>query len=42
MMNCTALQYRGWAAEVYGDYMDGFATIVFNEGDDLSLVNRIK
>ena len=36
MMNCTAVQQKGWFAEVYGDYMDGIASIVFNEGDDLS------
>ena len=41
-MNCTAAQYPAWAAEVYGDYMDGIASIVFNEGDDLSQVDRIK
>jgi hypothetical protein len=42
MMNCTAAQYQGWAAEVYGDYMDGIASIIFNEGDDWGPVNRIK
>jgi hypothetical protein len=36
MVNCTAAQHQGWSAEIYGDYMDGIASIVFNEGDDLS------
>ena len=36
MMNCTAVQQKGWFAEVYGDYMDGIGSIAFNEGDDLS------
>ena len=42
MVNCTAAQYQGWAAELYGDYMDGMASIFFNKGGDLSQVNRIK
>jgi hypothetical protein len=42
MMNCTAAQHQGWFAEVYGDYMDGIASIIFNEGEDLSRVNWIK
>jgi hypothetical protein len=32
MVNCTAAQHQGWSAEVYGDYMDGIESIVFNEG----------
>jgi hypothetical protein len=42
MMNCTAAQHQGGLAEVYGDYMDGMVSIVFNEGEDLSQENRIK
>jgi hypothetical protein len=42
MVNCTAAQYQAWAAELYGDYMDGIVSIVFNEGDDLSQMNSIK
>jgi hypothetical protein len=42
MMNCTAGQHQGWAAEFYGDYMDGLGSIIFIEGDDLSQASRIK
>jgi hypothetical protein len=42
MMNCTAGQHQGWFAEVYGDYMDGIASIIFHKGDDLRPVKRIK
>ena len=42
MVNCTAAQYQGWTAEVYGDYMDGIESIVFNQSCDLSRVNLIK
>jgi hypothetical protein len=42
MMNCTAGQHQGWVAEFYGDYMDGIASFIFNQGDDLSQVRRIK
>ena len=35
-MNCAAAQDQGWAAEVYGDYMDGIGSIAFNVGEDLS------
>jgi hypothetical protein len=41
-MNCTAVYHQGWTGEVYGDYMDDIASIIFNEGDDLIQVNWIK
>ena len=42
MMNCTAAEYQDLKGAVYGDYMDGTKSIVFNEGIDLSGVNLIK
>ena len=41
-MNCTAAEYQNLTGAVYGDYMDGFESLVFNEGTDLSGVNLIK
>ncbi len=42
MMNCTAVEHLGLMDAVYGDYMDGIESIVFNEGTDLSGMNLIK
>ncbi len=41
-MNCTAVERQDSNGPVYGDYMDGMESIVFNEGTDLSVVNFIK
>ncbi len=42
MVNCTAAGRQDPTSVVYGDYMDGIKSIVFNEGTDLSRVNLIK
>jgi hypothetical protein len=42
MVNCTAAEDQDLAGVVYGDYMDGVESIVFNEDTDLSGVNLIK
>ena len=42
MVNCTAAGRQDSTNVVYGDYMDGIKSIVFNEGPDLSRVNLIK
>ena len=42
MVNCTAAGRQDSMKVVYGDYMDGIKSIVFNEGTDLSRVNLIK
>jgi hypothetical protein len=42
MVNCTAAGRQDSTSAVYGDYMDGIKSIVFNEGTDLSRVNLIK
>jgi hypothetical protein len=42
MVNCTATGLQDLTGVVYGDYMDGIKSIVFNEGTDLSKVNLIK
>jgi hypothetical protein len=42
MVNCTAAEDQDLAGVVYGDYMDGFESIDFNEDTDLSGVNLIK
>ena len=42
MMNCTAAEHQDSMGAVYGDYMDGIKSIVFNESADLSWVNLIK
>ncbi len=41
-MNCTAGGSQESTGPVYGDYMDGMESIVFNEGTDLRVVNVIK
>ncbi len=42
MVNCTAAGRQDSTSVVYGDYMDGIKSIVFNEGTDLGRVNLIK
>jgi len=42
MVNCTAAEDQDLAGVVYGDYMDGIESIVFNEGTDLDGVDLIK
>ncbi len=42
MVNCTAAEDQDLTGVVYGDYMDGIESIVFNEDTDLSGVNLIK
>ena len=42
MVNCTAADCPDSTRGLYGDYMDGIESIVFNEGCDLSRVNLIK
>jgi hypothetical protein len=42
MVNCTAVEHLDLMDAVYGDYMDGIKSIIFNEGADLSWVNLIK
>ena len=42
MMNCTAVESQESTGPIYGDYMDGMESIVFNEGTDLCVVNFIK
>ena len=42
MLNCTAAERTDFTGAVYGDYMDGIKSIIFNEGADLSWVNLIK
>jgi hypothetical protein len=42
MVNCTAAERQDSTSAVYGDYMDGIKSIIFNEGSDLSGVNLIK
>ena len=39
MVNCTAAERTDLTSAFYGDYMDGIASIVINEGTDLSGVN---
>ena len=39
MVNCTAAERQNSMGPVYGDYMKGIESIVFNEGTDLSAVN---
>ncbi len=41
-MNCTAVERQDSNGSVYGDYMNGMESIVFNEGTDLCVVNVIK
>ena len=41
MVNCTAAGRQDSTSAVYGDYMDGIKSIVFNVGTDLSRVNLI-
>jgi len=42
MMNCTVSERQDSNGAVYVNYMDGMESIVFNEGDDLSVMNFIK
>jgi hypothetical protein len=42
MLNCTAAGGQDSTGAVYGDYMDGIKSIIFNEGADLSWMNLIK
>ena len=42
MVDCTAVERQDSMGVVYGDYMDGIKSIVFNEGTDLNRVNLIK
>jgi hypothetical protein len=42
MVNCTAAEQADLTGAVYGDYMDGIESIVFNEGTDLAAESLIK
>ena len=42
MVNCTAVERTDFTGAVYGDYMDGLESIVFNEGADLSAMHLTK
>lgn len=41
-MNCTAADHLDLMDAVYGDYMGGIESKVFNEGTDLILASLIK
>jgi len=41
-MNCTAAMHLDLMDAVYGDYIDGIGSIVFNEGADLTVASLIK
>ena len=42
MMNCTAAKHLDLMDAVYGDYMDGIGSIIFNESLDLAVASLIK
>ncbi len=44
MVNCIAAEHQDSTGAVYGDYMDGIKSIIFNEGADFELgeFNKMK
>jgi hypothetical protein len=42
MVNCTAAKHLDLMDAVYGDYMDGIESIVFNDGTDLTVARLVK
>jgi hypothetical protein len=42
MVNCTAVEHLDMMDAVYGDYMDGIGSIIFNEGSDLTITSLMK
>ena len=42
MVNCTAAEHLDLMDAVYGDYMDGIESIVFNQGTDLAADRLIR